>query len=43
MPRTLNTKIDSVNGFVNTFVSLTIVFLVSVGYFGAITQLPMTI
>jgi hypothetical protein len=43
MPYKRNPKIASVGQFVNIVTSLTVVFLVSAGYFTAISGLPMTV
>ena len=38
-----NNTIASLDGFVNVAASLTLVFLVAVGYFGAISGMPLGI
>lgn len=41
MPRKLNNKIASTGQIVNIIASLTLVLIISVGYFGTIASLPM--
>ncbi|MGV6802033.1 MAG: hypothetical protein ACWA5L_08955 [bacterium] len=41
MPRKLNNKIASVERFVNIALSLAFVLVISIGYFGTISELPL--
>ncbi|WP_268235265.1 hypothetical protein [Aquisalinus luteolus] len=43
MPYKRTSKFGSIGGFVNVLATLTIVFLVSAGYFGALSGMPVTL